>query len=254
MRKVKRFLRNIYNHTWLAISRQFLFLREFLSFKEMQHPGNQRLPLQWQDRYPVLGENTPGTAFDAHYIYHPAWAARIIAEINPSVHVDISSTLTFCTMLSAFIPVQFYDYRPANLKLKGLVSERGDLLSLPFENASLASLSCMHVIEHIGLGRYGDPLDPDGDLKAIAELKRVLKPGGNLFFVTPVGKPCIQFNAHRIYSYEQIAEYFLGFEVRQFALVDDLGNFIVNPDPQYTNQQDYGCGCWWFGKPSQEVK
>jgi SAM-dependent methyltransferase len=106
----------------------------------------------------------------------------------------------------------------------------------------------MHVIEHIGLGRYGDPLDPNGDLKGIAELKRVLKPGGNLIFVTPVGRPRIQFNAHRIYSYEQIAEYFLGFEIKQFALVDDAGNFLNNPDPQYATQQKYGCGCWWFVK------
>lgn len=106
----------------------------------------------------------------------------------------------------------------------------------------------MHVIEHIGLGRYGEPLDPDGDLKAIAELKRVLKPGGSLFFVTPVGKPRIQFNAHRIYSYEQIAEYFFGLEIRQFALVDDSGLFSLDAAPASANQQSYGCGCWWFIK------
>jgi hypothetical protein len=59
----------------------------------------------------------------------------------------------------------------------------------------------MHVIEHIGLGRYGEALDPDGDLKAIRELVRVLAAGGNLLVVVPVGRPRIQFNAHRIYDY-----------------------------------------------------
>lgn len=86
----------------------------------MQRRGNQRFSIQWRDLYPVLDENTPGTAFDAHYIYHPAWATRLIAKIQPSVHIDISSKLSFCTMLSAFIPVRFYDYRPANLNLEGL--------------------------------------------------------------------------------------------------------------------------------------
>ncbi|NDC42314.1 MAG: DUF268 domain-containing protein, partial [Chitinophagia bacterium] len=56
---------------------------------------------------------------------------------------------------------------------------------LPFESDSIPSLSCMHTIEHVGLGRYGDQLDPQGDLKAIAELKRVVQPGGDLLFVTP---------------------------------------------------------------------
>jgi SAM-dependent methyltransferase len=251
---MKRFLKSIYAHAWLAFSRNITFLQDFLSLKRMQQRGNQRFPIQWRDRYPILDETTPRTAFDAHYIYHPAWAARIIANIHPGVHIDISSTLAFCTMLSAFIPVKFYDYRPANVNLEGLASERADLLKLPFEDGSIASLSCMHVVEHVGLGRYGDPLDPDGDLKAISELKRVLRPGGNLLFVTPVGKPRIQFNAHRVYSYEQIAEYFSGFEIRQFALVDDMAQFTINPELRDVNQQKYGCGCWWFVKPGQEVR
>ncbi|MBA4384741.1 MAG: hypothetical protein C0410_08395 [Anaerolinea sp.] len=230
------------------IHKYWVFTNEFKNFSKLLGQTERRFSAYWSNRYPILDENTGTTSFDSHYIYHPAWATRIIAKIRPSVHIDISSTLTFCTMLSAFIPVRFYDYRPANLNLEGLVSERADLLNLPFEDASISSLSCMHVIEHIGLGRYGDPLDPDGDLKAIAELKRVLKPGGSLFFVTPVGKPRIQFNAHRIYSHEQIVEYLSGFEIRQFALVDDNGLFTIDADPAYANQQNYGCGCWWFVK------
>jgi hypothetical protein len=68
----------------------------------------------------------------------------------------------------------------------------------------------MHVVEHVGLGSYGDSLDPNGDLKAMSELKRVLSINGNLLFVVPVGKPRVMFNAHRIYSYEQIIECFKG--------------------------------------------
>ena len=77
----------------------------------------------------------------------------------------------------------------------------------------------MHVVEHIGLGRYGDPVDYDGDLKAIAELQRVLAPGGNLFFVVPVGQPRIMFNAHRVYSLRtDFVEAFNTFELKEFSL------------------------------------
>ena len=79
----------------------------------------------------------------------------------------------------------------------------------------------MHTIEHIGLGRYGDPIDYDGDLKAIKELKRVIKIGGSIIIVVPVGKPKIIFNAHRIYSYDQIISYFNGFKLKEFSLITD---------------------------------
>jgi SAM-dependent methyltransferase len=107
----------------------------------------------------------------------------------------------------------------------------------------------MHVVEHIGLGRYGDPLDPDGDMKAISELKRVLAPGGTLLFVTPVGRPRIMFNGHRIYSYEQIESAFAGLKLREFSLVPDNGHvagIIENAAPALVKEQSYGCGCFWF--------
>ena len=226
--------------------RYALFVRDYLSFR--RRAGRGRFRLAWSERYPRLDERTATTEFDAHYVYHTAWAARVVAATRPALHVDISSALDFSTILSAFVPVEFYDYRPAALQLSDLVSRRADLLRLPFEDDSVASLSCMHVVEHIGLGRYGDPLDPDGDLKAIAELKRVLGRGGNLLFVSPVGRPCIRFNAHRIYSYDQIAAYFAGLSLRQFALVDDRGGFSMEAGPDDANRQEYGCGCWWFTK------
>jgi hypothetical protein len=110
----------------------------------------------------------------------------------------------------------------------------------------------MHVVEHVGLGRYGDQLDPDGDLKAIAELKRVLAVNGNLLFVLPIGgTPRIMFNAHRIYSYSQISKLFFDFEMVEFALVPDDpkdGGLIMNASKEMTDAQSYGCGCFWFRK------
>ncbi|WP_200880710.1 DUF268 domain-containing protein [Methanosarcina soligelidi] len=217
-----------------------------------------RFSINWRDRYPCLYDNSDTTPFDSHYIYHPAWAARAIIKIKPAVHVDISSTLHFCSILSAFVPVKFYDYRPADLKLSNLSSGSANILSLPFASNSVESLSCMHTAEHIGLGRYGDSLDPDGDLKAIAELKRVLAFEGNLLFVVPIGnKPKIMFNAHRIYTYKQIIEHFNDLELIEFALIPDYPSsdgIILDATEEMANKCTYGCGCFWFLKKISECK
>ena len=212
---------------------------------------NKRFPISLLHLSICLEDRTTNTSFEPHYIYHPAWAMRIIAKNNPTKHIDISSTLTFCSTLSAFIPVEFYDYRPAKLNLSGLKSLHGDLMHLPFEDNSVESISCMHTIEHVGLGRYGDPIDTDGDIKAIEELRRVTKVGGTLIFVTPVGKPVLEFNAHRIYSYDQVMSYFNGFELMDFSLVPDdfkERGLISNSSKEEADKQNWGCGCFWFVK------
>ena len=223
------------------------FVLDYKAFVEsLKASDRNEFDIKWSDRYPILNEKTATTTFDAHYVYHTAWAARIIAETKPVVHVDISSLLYFATLVSAFVPVEFYDLRPAKLNLKNLTCKSANLYDLKFPDNSISSLSCMHVVEHIGLGRYGDPLDPDGDIKAIRELKRVLAKNGQLLFVVPVGQPKICFNAHRIYSYNQVISYFSDLKLCQFAMVDDKGEFVINPSPSYSNQQKYACGCWWF--------
>ncbi len=227
------------------VIRLFEFFGEFRRFKKM---SDKRFSVNLKDIYPCLKDKTTITPFDQHYIYHPAWAARVLARTRPEFHVDISSKLSFSTIVSAFVPVKFYDYRPADMKLSGLESAFADLNKLPFEDDSQPSISCMHTIEHIGLGRYGDVIDPQGDLKAINELKRVVRPGGDVLFVTPVGTPRIEYNAHRVYSYEQIISYFAPLKLVEFALVPDEGGFIDNADPSLASKQQYGCGCFWFKK------
>jgi len=94
-------------------------------------------------------------------------------------------------------------------------------------------------------------LDPNGDLKAIAELKRVLSIDGTLLFVVPMGKPRIMFNAHRIYSYQQIMEYLQGLDLVEFAFIPDHhdeGGLVYGASEEMIARQDYGCGCFWFKK------
>lgn len=221
----------------------FSFIGEMIRFKKM---NDNRFTVNMADMYPCLKDKLKTTPFDQHYIYHPAWAARILAKTKPEYHVDISSILSFSTIISAFVHVKFYDYRPAQMNLSGLESSFADLNKLPFEDHSQPSISCMHTIEHIGLGRYGDALDPQGDLKAIEELKRVVKQGGDILFVTPVGKPRIEFNGQRIYSFEQIVSYFQPFQLIEFSLIPDVGPMIENADRELIKNEKYGCGCFWF--------
>lgn len=225
-------------------------LKDFLVYRKKLSLDSS-FKASYLDSFPQIFDNTVNTGFDRHYIYHTAWAARKVAEINPKLHIDISSSLYFCGIVSAFVPVKFYDYRPAILNLSNLVSNEGNLLNLPFESNSVFSISCMHTIEHIGLGRYGDEIDPEGDLKAINELKRVVSIGGNILFVTPVGTQKLMFNAHRIYSYEKIIQLFEGLKLIEFSLIhqyEENGGITINACPGLVQNEEYGCGCFWFKK------
>jgi SAM-dependent methyltransferase len=224
---------------------------EYQAFSRLLNQSGRQFSMNREDAWPCLADRSAQTPFDPHYTYHPAWAARVLARTRPAKHVDISSILSFSVIVSAFVPVEFYDFRPAPVRLANFSSARADLSRLDFPDGSIPSLSSMHVIEHIGLGRYGDPLDPDGDLKAIRELVRVLAPGGDLLVVVPVGRSRIQFNAHRIYDFMAFRDYFAGLELVEFALITDASDgLIYDPPADLVNAQTYGCGCYWFTKPS----
>lgn len=224
-------------------------LKDYISFRMKDEKKRFKLPLSRAQ--PTLFENTPYTRFDTHYIYHTAWAARKVREIDEKEHVDISSSLYFSSIVSAFKPVKFFDFRPAKLNLSGLTSDSANLSKLHFEDNSIESLSCMHTVEHVGLGRYGDTIDPDGDLEAASELERVVAVGGNLLFVVPIGKPVIQFNAHRIYSYQMVMDMFPKLTLKEFSLIPDnalSAGMIYNATKEQSDKQLYGCGCFWFTK------
>ncbi|MFA5421059.1 MAG: DUF268 domain-containing protein [Patescibacteria group bacterium] len=254
--KQNRYLRFIY-YSFKNILKTIFdiwFWRDYFKYKK----ENNRFKIPVIELWPITYDKTEYTSFDSHYVYHIAWAIRKILEIRESEniekHIDFSSSLHFCANLSAFLPVEFYDYRPARLRLSNLRSEHADLTNLEnFKDNSIKSLSSMHVVEHIGLGRYGDKIDVEGDMRAINELKRVCSIGGNILFVVPVGKERIQFNAHRIYSFNIIKNLFgENFELKEFSLVDDNYNFLEKIDlgeaVELVENQSYGCGCFWFIK------
>jgi SAM-dependent methyltransferase len=136
------------------------------------------------------------------------------------------------------------DIRPIELELPNLFFKKGSILELPFENNSIETLSSLCVVEHIGLGRYGDPLDSFGSEKAIKELKRVLKVSGIILFSVPVdSENKIYFNAHRAFTRKYILELFDGFEV-----LDEKYHYGTKMYDMYDETKGFGTGLYMLKK------
>jgi FkbM family methyltransferase len=202
-----------------------------------------------EDLFPQLGDWREVHELDAHYFHQDTWAANRIAELRPGGHLDVGSRIDLVGFLTAVTEVTFVDIRPLEVDIERLTCVAGSILDLPFADRSLESVSCLHVAEHIGLGRYGDPLDPAGSVKAMAELQRVVAPGGHLLFSGPIGRPRVCFNAHRIHDPVAILERFGELELVEFAVVDDSGRFTRRRDPAAYRDLTYGCGMFLLRRP-----
>lgn len=233
---------------WLDVPGELArYAREYREYKRLSAGSDEQVY-----PHPVLFQRRQ-VAFDAHYTYQAAWAMRRILELVPSRHVDVSSDLRFVAQLSAVVPLLYVEYRPTNVSLSGLCSQRGSLLQLPFADRSVDSISCLHVVEHVGLGRYGDPLDSLGPQKALAELARVVAPGGSMLLSLPVGRRRTMFNAHRIFDPVAVPELLPELECVEFSVVTSGQKLLLNIDPGQFIDEDYACGLYCFRRQAQAV-
>lgn len=222
----------------------FWFIRDLVAYK-IKDP---KAKIYFKNIYPMVHDKTSLTHLDAHYFYQQLWVFENVLKNKPKSHVDIASTYQMSGYLSKIVPTTFIDYRPIETNLRNLDVKRGDLLDLDIKNDSIDSLSCLHVIEHVGLGRYGDSIDPSGTKKACSELQRVLGINGKLYLSLPIGKEKICFNAHRIFPPEKIIKYFDKLKLVSFSVVDDDGVFHENVSYRDYSKLDYGCGMFEFIK------
>lgn len=194
------------------------------------------------DRFAVAGAGA------GHYFHQDLWAARELYERRVSEHVDVGSRIDgFVAHILPFCRVTYVDIRPMQTDIPNLEYRAGSITDLPFDSGTVPSLSCLHVIEHIGLGRYGDSVQPEGHLAAAAELSRVLAPGGRLLLGTPVGQQRVCFDAHRIFDPQTVVDAFPDLELEKFHLINDAGRGIAyNADFQVARNCSYGCGLFIF--------
>lgn len=230
-----RFIRGLTGYYW--------FFKDYLKFNR-----KSKEKLRIFNIFPQLHDKLKFTPFDAHYFFQQLWVFENVLKTKPEYHVDVASTYELSGYLSKIIPTKFIDYRPVETNLENLEIIKGDITDLPLENNSVESLSCLHVVEHIGLGRYGDKIDPEGFKKASKELSRILSFNGKFYFSTPIGKENIYFNAHRVSNPLKILDYFGKLNLLEFSLVDDRGRFLRNKNPEDYQNLDYGCGMYLFTK------
>jgi len=151
---------------------------------------------------------------DLYYFYQDLWAVCQVLGKRPSLLVDVGSTALLAGILALFVPTLALDIRPLRVKVPQLLPMLADIKALPFAEQSLEMLTSMCVIEHVGLGRYGGGLDPQGSRRAFREIGRVVKAGGHVIFSLPLGNESgLQFNAHRIFTKTQVLGYLPDFRL-----------------------------------------
>lgn len=233
---LKRFFSGLSGYVW--------YIQDFFKFS-----GMAGTTLSIQDLYPILNEKTKLTDFDYHYYYQQLWVFGELIRNKPATHVDAGSSYLLSGYISKIIPCQFIDIRPIPVNIENLEMVKADLLSLPYKDGEIESLSSLHVIEHIGLGRYGDAVDNLGHLKACSELSRTLAKGGKLYFSTPMGKKDkVCFNAHRVFSYRSVQSMFPDLKIVKFSLVTDKGDVIEDASSDDVELQNYSCGMFVMTK------
>jgi hypothetical protein len=202
------------------------------------------------DSFPCLADRLPTTPFDPHYFYQGNWLARRLADAKPIQHIDIGSSVLTMGVLSAHVPTIFVDYRPLVVRQSGLNCVAADITRLPFADRSVSSLSCLHVIEHIGLGRYGDPISANGARLAAQELERMVGHEGSLYLSTPIGRERVCFNAHRVFAPRTIVSWLSQLQLVNFSYVSDSGAFHENVSLGDVPPLEYGCGFFEFRRLS----
>jgi len=227
------------------------FLRDLRAYEAAWSQG-QPFPIDVRALAPIVTETTdPAGGAKGDYFHQDLWAARRIFRKRPSRHLDVGSRIDgFIAHLLCFMDVQVVDIRPLRSAVAGLEFVQADATRLDrFASDSVESLSSLHAVEHFGLGRYGDPVDPDAWRRAALELSRVLAPGGTLYFSVPVGVERLVFNAHRVFDPRRILDTFADLKLTAFAAVDDGGGLVDPAQPPDFVAARRSCGLFEFTKP-----
>jgi hypothetical protein len=225
------------------------YVKEYYEFKELGGEITHKFPIV--SDYKDKAGNANG-----HYFHQDLLVASFIFEKNPVRHIDIGSRIDgFVAHIASFRKIDVMDIRDLpDIGHSNISFIKADLMDIQnAEEAITDSISCLHAIEHFGLGRYGDVLDPEGHKKGFKNILRMLKPGGTLYISFPIGKKnAVYFNAHREFKPDNIFTWMDEsdkLELLRFDYVDDAGNLNLNTDlSTFVPHFNYGCGIYTFKK------
>lgn len=228
---------------WRTIKGLPFYISDFVQLKK-QRQGDKSFP--FGKPYPALSDRfTSSGVMSGHYFHQDLLIAKKIFINNPKKHLDIGSRMDgFVAHVASFREIDVIDIRPQVSPVSNINFTALDLMKLP-DNllSSYDSISSLHVIEHFGLGRYNDPVDYNGHLKAFDNIYKILKVGGRFYFSAPIGPQRIEFNAHRVFSLEYLLSLFKNkYNIVSFAYVNDLGDLFENITLDEKLIRD-NCGC-----------
>jgi len=194
------------------------------------------------------------------YFWQDLWVAKKIFELNPQRHIDVGSRIDgFVAHVACCRSIDVFDLRPLNSQIPGVNFHQINILSLPDKWLGVADcVTCLHTIEHFGLGRYGDKVDPEAWKDGFKNLSALLTAGGRLILSTPIGHERVKFNAHRIFDPKRIVEFSntIGLLLESYAWCEceQNGSWIVKEsthpesDLSLTGRMKYAVGFFVFKK------
>lgn len=227
------------------------FIRDFILLK---HNLKNNKDFKISSFYPCLMDKSDAAGTNSgHYFHLDLLVAQQIYTNNPKDHIDIGSRIDgFVGHVASFRKIDIIDIRELKSSQKNFNFVKLNICE-PLKSQFIEltdSLSCLHAIEHFGLGRYGDPIDMNAHLNAIDNFYKMLKPNGRFYFGTPIGPQRIEFNAHRVFSIKYLLEIFKDrFIIEDFYYVNDNGD-LIHPEQmlQMGIENNFGCiyGCGIF--------
>jgi SAM-dependent methyltransferase len=202
-----------------------MYLRNYRAYRRLQRgPAPPDFPVT--HRIPMLHDRMATAGRRGAYFHQDLLVARRILERRPRRHVDIGSRIDgFVAHVALFREIEVLDIRPMNEQILNIVFRQIDFMR---EDQPLTdycdSVSCLHALEHFGLGRYGDPVDPHGHLKGFRNLHRILQMGGTCYLSVPMGPQRTEFDSQRVFSLDYLLRMVSdGFRLERFSYVDDAG-------------------------------